>query len=94
MLEGFDKAFESRVRLGIMSVLINNERSDFAELKELLELSDGNLASHLSYLEKLDYIRIHKSFIGKKPNTGVSITKAGRKAFNKHLDVLEKLIRK
>ncbi len=94
MLEGFDKAFESRVRLGIMSVLINNEHSDFVELKELLELSDGNLASHLSYLEKLDYIRINKSFIGKKPNTGVSITKAGRKAFNRHLDVLEKLIRK
>lgn len=94
MLEGFDKAFESRVRLGIMSVLINNEHSDFVELKELLELSDGNLASHLSYLEKLDYVRINKSFIGKKPNTGVSITKAGRKAFNRHLDVLEKLIRK
>ena len=89
-----NKAFESRVRLGIMSILIVNDVVDFGTLKEQLQLTDGNMASHLSALEKADYISITKQFIGKKPNTTYAVTPLGKKAFSDHLDVLEKLIQK
>ena len=89
-----NKAFESRVRLGIMSVLLVNDTVDFGTLKEQLQLTDGNMASHLSALEKADYISVTKQFIGKKPNTTYAVTVEGRKAFSDHLDALEKLIQK
>jgi DNA-binding MarR family transcriptional regulator len=89
-----NKAFESRVRLGIMSILLVNDMVDFGTLKEQLQLTDGNMASHLSALEKAAYISISKQFIGKKPNTTYAVTVAGRKAFSDHLDALEKLIQK
>jgi DNA-binding MarR family transcriptional regulator len=88
-----DKAFESRIRLQIMSVLAANERYDFNSLKELLNITDGNLASHLKALEKEEYITVHKSFLGRKPNTTYQATDKGRKAFKEHLDTLEQLIR-
>ncbi len=75
-----------------MSVLMVNEAMDFNSLKELLNLTDGNLASHTSALEKAGYISVNKKFIGKKPNTSFSATLEGRKAFTEHLDNLEKLI--
>lgn len=87
-----NKAFDSRIRLGIMSVLAVNEKVEFSELKDTLELTDGNLASHISALEKLNYIAVTKQFIGKKPNTTYSLTIEGRKAFTQHLSALEKLI--
>ncbi len=89
----FDKAFENRVRLQIMSVLVANEYYDFNSLKELLQITDGNLASHFKALEKEDYISIFKTFIGKKPNTRYSATSKGREAFKNHLSALENLIR-
>ena len=89
-----NKAFESRVRLGIMSILLVNDVVDFGTLKEQLQLTDGNMASHLSALEKANYISISKQFIGKKPNTTYAVTSEGRKAFSNHLDALEKLIQK
>jgi DNA-binding MarR family transcriptional regulator len=88
-----NKAFESRVRLGIMSILLVNESVDFNTLKELLQVTDGNIASHITALEKLNYIEIRKQFIGKKPNTSYAVTKSGKKAFADHLDALEKLIK-
>ena len=88
-----NKAFDSRVRLGIMSVLIVNEWVEFSTLKELLQITDGNLASHISALEKIKYLKVKKQFIGKKPNTSFSITAEGRKAFKEHLDGLEKLLK-
>jgi DNA-binding MarR family transcriptional regulator len=88
-----NKAFESRVRLGIMSILMVNDSVDFLTLKEMLQVTDGNIASHITALEKLQYIEIKKQFIGKKPNTSYSVTNAGRKAFTDHLDALEKLIK-
>jgi DNA-binding MarR family transcriptional regulator len=88
-----NKAFESRVRLGIMSILMVNESVDFLTLKEMLQVTDGNIASHVTALEKLQYIEIKKQFIGKKPNTSYSVTNTGRKAFTDHLDALEKLIK-
>ena len=92
-LEQFDKAFENRIRLQIMSVLVANESYDFNSLKELLQVTDGNLASHLKALDKEKYIMVNKSFIGRKPNTQYSATKAGREAFKKHLEALENLIK-
>ena len=88
-----NKAFDSRIRLGIMSVLAVNDKVDFSVLKDMLQLTDGNLASHILVLEKLNYIEVSKQFIGKKPNTSYAITDKGRKAFSAHLDALEKLIK-
>lgn len=93
ILSNFNKAFESRVRLGIMSVLMVNDSVDFNTLKELLNLSDGNLASHIKALEETNYIIVNKQFIGKKPNTTYSASKEGKKAFNAHLKELEALIK-
>lgn len=93
-LAAFNKAFESRVRLGIMSILLVNEIVDFGTLKEQLQLTDGNMASHLAALEKAQYISITKKFVGKKPNTTYAVTEEGKKVFNLHVDALEKLIQK
>lgn len=89
MLDGINKAFESKARLGIMSVLMVNERVDFTTLKSLLALTDGNLASHTRALEELGYIRCEKRFVGRKPNTSFQITPAGSDAFKAHLKALE-----
>lgn len=88
-----DKAFENRVRLQIMSVLMVNESYDFTSLKDLLDVTDGNLASNLKSLEKEEYITIHKSFIGRKPNTTYQASDKGKKAFQVHLNALEQLIK-
>lgn len=91
--EHFDKAFENKIRLQIMSVLVVNEYYEFNTLKDLLQVTDGNLASHLKALEKEQYIEVVKGFNGRKPNTKYYATKAGKAAFNMHLNTLEKLIR-
>jgi DNA-binding HxlR family transcriptional regulator len=88
-----NKAFENRVRLGIMSVLMVNDSMDFNSLKDLLQVTDGNLASHSSALEKEGLIHIRKEFAGKKTLTSYSATKFGVKAFEDHLDALEKLLK-
>jgi hypothetical protein len=88
-----NKAFENRVRLGIMSILMVNDSMDFNTLKEMLDLTDGNLASHASALEKEGFMHIKKEFVGKKTLTTYSATKTGMKAFNEHLDALEKLLK-
>jgi len=93
IIANLNKAFESRIRLGIMSVLMVNESADFSMIKEMLELTDGNLASHIKALEGLDYIESTKQFIGRKPNTKYTITALGRQSFQEHLDALESLIR-
>lgn len=87
-----NKEFESRVRLGIMSILMVNDWVDFSEMKSLLEVTDGNLASHSNALEKANFIEVKKEFIGKKPKTSYRVTQAGRSSFNDHLDALEKLM--
>ena len=91
--EKLDKAFENRVRLQIMSVLVVNDRYDFNSLKELLGVTDGNLASHLKGLEKEEYILVNKSFMGRKPNTNYEATAKGKQAFKQHLDALEQFIK-
>ncbi len=89
---GFHKVFESRIRLVLVSILAVNDRIDFNSLKELLDVTDGNLASHLKALEKEEFIAVEKSFIGRKPNTRYTLTEAGKSAFNEHLKALEKII--
>lgn len=89
-----NKIFDSRIRLGVMSILVVNEEIAFNDLKQMLELTDGNLASHLNTLEQAEFIRVHKGFIGRKTNTTYSITPLGKQAFKAHLDALEKMIRK
>jgi DNA-binding MarR family transcriptional regulator len=93
IIENLNKVFESRVRLAIMSALMVNDSIDFNSLKEMLDITDGNLASHISALEKNSYIKVKKKFIGKKPSTTYSVTEKGRREFLEHLDALEKLIK-
>ena len=92
-LNGFNKAFESKARLGIMSILMANESADFTTLKSLLGLTDGNLAGHTRNLEELGYIRSEKRFIGRKPNTTFSVTEEGRDAFAAHIAALESFLK-
>ena len=87
-----NKTFDNRVRLGIMSILMVNDWVEFKVLKEMLDLSDGNLASSITALEKLKYLKIKKQFVGRKPQTTYATTALGRKAFNEHLDALEALL--
>lgn len=94
LIQNINKTFDHRIRLGIMSVLMVNEYADFNRLKELLGVTDGNLASHAKALEAENYIAIEKQFVGKKPNTRYLTTPLGRKAFQEHIEALEKLIQK
>jgi DNA-binding HxlR family transcriptional regulator len=87
-----NKDFESRVRLGIMSILMVRDWVEFKELKELLDITDGNLASHAGALEKNQYLQVRKEFVGKKPRTTYAVTQLGRKSFQDHLTALEKLL--
>lgn len=93
VIQHLNKAFENKVRLGVMAALTVNSKLSFNDLKELLELTDGNLASHLKALEKVEYILVNKSFVGRKPNTTYTITNSGKKAFELHLAALEELIK-
>jgi DNA-binding HxlR family transcriptional regulator len=88
----YDKVLENRIRLQIMSILMVNEDYDFNSLKELLDITDGNLASNLKTLEKEQYIEVVKTFINRKPNTRYKKTKTGVTAFQNHLLALEKIV--
>jgi len=93
IIGNINKAFENRIRLGVMSILVVNEWVDFLYLKEKLELTDGNLASHLKALEKLEYIQMKKEFVNRKPRTSYQATLLGKQAFGEHINALEKLIK-
>ena len=93
LLKNLDKAFENKIRLGIMSALVVNEFLDFNSLKELLDVTDGNLASHLKSLEKKEYIGFKKEFLGRKPNTKYHATSKGKDAFQKHINAIEQLLK-
>ncbi len=93
IIANLNKAFDNKVRLGIMSMLMVNEWVDFKTFKEMLELTDGRLASHAKALEENEFIEVRKQFIGKRPNTSYRATEKGRKAFNDHLDALEALLK-
>lgn len=92
-ISNLNKVFDSRIRLGVMSSLMVNTEMSFNDLKQTLEVTDGNLATHLVNLEENGYIKVHKGFIGRKTNTTYSITKAGEKAFKEHIEALESMIK-
>ena len=92
-IENLNKTFDSRVRLGIMSTLMVNDEINFNDLKQLIDVTDGNLASHIKSLEEMGYVKVNKGFIGRKTNTTYGVTKAGQKAFQQHLTALEKMIK-
>ncbi|MCE2777777.1 MAG: transcriptional regulator [Algoriphagus sp.] len=91
--KGYDKAFDNVLRLRIMSILMVNARYDFNSFKALLQVTDGNLASHLKHLEQAEFLLVEKSFAGRKPLTTYGTTEKGRRAFQAHLGFLEQLIR-
>lgn len=92
-LEHFHKAFENKARLGIMSILMVRDYATFGELKELLDMTDGNLATHLKAIEKEGFLSVNKEFVDRKPQTSYATTKSGRTAFEAHLKALEELIK-
>lgn len=92
-ISNLNKVFDSRIRLGVMSSLMVNNEMSFNDLKQMLEVTDGNLATHLVNLEENGYIKVHKGFIGRKTNTTYSITKAGEKSFKEHIEALESMIK-
>ncbi len=92
-IDKLNKVFESRIRIGIMSALVVNDQVNFNELKALIDVTDGNLSSHLKTLEDKEYIKVQKGFIGRKTNTTYSITKAGEKAFKEHINAMEEIIK-
>ncbi len=92
LLKHLNKVFDHRIRLGIMSALIVHKSVDFNTLKEILGVTDGNLASHIKALKKMEYIHIYKQSINKKSNTKYIVSMEGKSAFKKHVDALEKLI--
>jgi DNA-binding MarR family transcriptional regulator len=92
-INGLNKVFESRIRLGVMSILMVNEEINFNDLKQMLEVTDGNLATHLVTLEQNAFLKVKKGFIGRKTNTTYSITRAGEKAFADHITALENMIK-
>ena len=93
LLQDLDKAFENRIRLGIMSALMVNDYLDFNVLKSLLGVTDGNLASHLKSLEKSEYVKFNKEFLDRKPNTKYFATSQGKEAFKKHINAIERLLK-
>jgi DNA-binding MarR family transcriptional regulator len=92
-ITGLNKAFDNRIRLGVMSILVVNDEVNFNDLKQMLEVTDGNLATHLVNLEENGFIKVHKGFIGKKTNTTYAVTRAGEKAFTDHISALESIIK-
>ena len=92
-ISGLNKIFDNRIRLGVMSTLMVNDEISFNDLKQMLEVTDGNLATHLVNLEENKLIKVHKGFIGRKTNTTYSITKLGEKSFSDHISALERMIK-
>ena len=90
--EGIDKLIHERARLGIMSSLAAAGPMTFSELKETLKMTDGNLSVHARVLEEAEYIRIEKKFIGRKPQTTMSLTEKGSKAFKEYVVYLERIV--
>ena len=90
---GLDKVIHQKARLGIMSILVVQEETEFNYLKDRLKLTDGNLSTHLSHLEREKYIRVNKKFVKKKPKTLCILTEKGRKAFSEYIQSLEQIIK-
>jgi len=91
-----DEVIHQPVRLRVMASLValdQKEQLDFTRLRDLLSVTDDNLGAHLLKLEEAGYIRVEKTFVGRKPRTFLSATAKGRAAFEEHVDALEGIIR-
>lgn len=88
---GFDELIHGRLRMGIVAYLAAVESALFTELRDKVGASDGNLSAQLSKLEEAGYVRIDKSFAGKKPQTRVTLAHRGRQAWNNWLDRIARL---
>lgn len=84
----------TKIRLGIMSLLMIYEECDFTYLKKSLSVTDGNLGSHLKKLEDAEYVVITKTFISKKPKTIVQITNLGADAYKEYISTIEAILKK
>jgi len=92
----FNETIHQTVRLQIMAALVTlgaEEEVDFTYLRDLLEVTDGNLGAHLRKLEESGYIKINKEFVERKPRTFISASKEGRKIFNEHVAALESILK-
>ena len=88
----FDPLLHQTIRSKLMALLASNEELPFSALKEELEVTDGNLSSHLGKLESEGYVRIEKTFQGKRPKTVVQITAKGHQAFLDYIEALKQFI--
>lgn len=93
LIDNFNKVLENRVRLGVMSLLAASDAMDFTSMKKHLDVTDGNLVTHIAVLEDLRFVRVKKEFRGRKPLTTYTITEVGRRAFMAHIDALEQFVR-
>jgi len=94
-MDGPDEIIHQSMRLRIaatLNALPTGELLEFNKLKAGLGATDGNMATHLSALEKAGYVAVEKDFVGKKPRTRLSLTRAGRKAFDRHVAYLKDLL--
>lgn len=87
-----DDVIHGRIRLGIMAYLSGAEAADFTSLKARLQTTDGNLSVHLRKLEEAGFVKVDKSFKGRKPLTEARLTEAGRTAFVAYLDAMSQLL--
>ncbi len=94
IISNLNKAFDSRIRIGIMSILMRSNWVDFVTLRNTLQATDGNLSSHLSALERVNLIKLKKQFVGNRPKTSYKITRNGLRKFTEHLNALEELIKR
>lgn len=92
-LGNLNQLFNHRSRMGIMAVLMVDEWVDFVGLRDVLNLTDGSLASHLKTLAKEGLLEIDKRFVNNKPKTSYRATTEGRRAFRAHLAELEKFVK-
>ena len=89
-----DPLIHAPIRLAVLTILVTVQNANFSFIKESVKTTDGNLSTHLTKLEEAGYIKIEKTFKGKKPQTICSITDKGREAFDKYIDNLENIINK
>ena len=92
----FDAIIHQPVRLRIMAALVTlkpDDEADFTYLRDLLEVTDGNLGAHLRKLEEAGYIAVNKLFVERKPRTFVSATPEGRRVFQEHVEALEAILK-
>jgi len=87
-----DPVLDSRMRVGILALLLNGDEVEFVRLRDMLDATDGNLAKHLRRLEEARYVKMRKSFVGRRPRTTYSITSKGRAALDNHVRLLAGLL--